>query len=113
MFLYVCLPCVFQDQGVPKTLLEMSVHFSYSHVSMPAVWFKWAQHDNKITVSDTLLQEIPHSTETGFLESEDLEDVGFKTSNAEAPGTGVFATDSAIVAEKVKGNEYIYSGFLE
>lgn len=86
----------------------MSAHFGCSHISMPAVWVKWAAS------AGTSHKEEKSTAEGGggFLEGLDSPDDGFTLLDEDALAkveqkagglTGVFDSNSAAVAQKMKG----------
>lgn len=96
-----------QAKGVPKSLLDMSVHFGCLHVSMTSVWVKWGQ------TADTARKEEKDSAEhgVGFTERLESPDDGFSLLDEDALSKldqktglgGVYDADSAAVAQKMKG----------
>jgi len=38
------------DRGVPKYLLELTVHFKCYHVNIPSIWIKWGVNANSLSI---------------------------------------------------------------
>lgn len=38
------------DRGVPKYLLELTVHFKCYHVNIPSIWIKWSVNSNNLSI---------------------------------------------------------------
>jgi len=40
------------DCGIPKYLLELSVHFKCYHVNIPSIWIKWSVNANNLSINN-------------------------------------------------------------
>jgi hypothetical protein len=38
------------DRGVPKYLLELTVHFKCYHINIPSIWIKWGVNANSLSI---------------------------------------------------------------
>ncbi len=97
---------------MPKTLLDLSAHFRCSHVSLPHIWLKWGAKSSgsstsgvggetgALAMEDT---DFLDSAANGRREAFDIldEDALARIANPSLPAP--FASSSAAVAEKVKG----------
>lgn len=92
---------------MPKSLLDLSAHFGSTHISMPAVWVKWAQSTGSAQKEEKSTAEGAGDLTEGLDSPDDgftlLDDDALAKVEQKSGLTGVFDTNSAAVAQKMKG----------